>query len=678
MRKEGVGFYFAIRLAPRVSKNLRFFRKKYILIKGRGRNMFKGTNKVWKGIALALCLCMLPTVALATDANTVDVYYDNTVTDNVKITVDIGDSTGIKPETEVTILALRKATDAVYSEEDSAFENPQAAGTIFEEGTTAEDMQKQIIYIDQKTSDENGTVEFVFAPTSMDAAYSSKYIDVYVGGADVDAVQHFVVKRTMPAPAGVTVEGTWYKGAELILNVTAGGLTDAQVANWAGGTTAEFTVTEGEVEDLEIGAYFADGKIAIPASHVTGKTITKIAFVNGGYDTVEFTHAGLAEALKPAGTLGAVTTTVTADDVTAEIACAGNAEWIGDIDFNAVTVDGVPVATEDFSITEGTITVVMPAIGTEVLEKSYVIEVSVDGYTSVSKTVTVTAPTKDAMDALVRPVPTVWANEFYTEATGYDAADPDAVAKWGKQKIALPATADGQPVAWTATAAVGEADAEEYTLTAADEGFYYLPRTEGGVTTYVLTATIEVEGFKEATKTFTVTANQLGVAGVDVSITLTGGIANGATLMLMDAETGLSAIAELVAQNDFVFDNRVTNAEKNTVVFMSSTKVPAGDYKLVITRPGFVTKKVDVTVTTEAVVVLPTMAAKTDFVFGDNVGSRGGASEPDGVVFTPDYNGLCATFRISEAYQLKYDFNGDGVVDTADYNALCAVFGYGR
>lgn len=476
--------------------------------------MFKGTNKVWKGLALALALCMLPTVALATSVNTVSVALETASSeDAVKVTVTIGDATKALADTDVTILALRKATNF---EGTPALNTPGDAVTS-NIPTVAADLKKQVTYIDQETSGEDGKVTFEFIPASTDAEYSSKYIDIYVGGADVAAPQVLTVERALAAPTLTLKSSTWMAGDDVVLTLGGSVASDATaLAAWAADVTAKFTVSAGEAIADATGVEtwaIENGELTIPYSVIAGRTITGITFESGSYatKTVEGITA-LKETLKTAGTLGSIdildTDPVELTITGEEWAAALGSALEGAADVNAIvaveggTLTGASVVGDKL-VLEG---LTAGAEGT----KTYKVTAAVPFYTvSAQATVVIsTAAYKDAA-ALATSYAPKYAEPILSGEEGNLAGDTpteEEIKMYGTATVTFPAVGtNGTAITWEATGD-NAADVEGTSPT------FTLPRL----------ASTDASGAKNTVYTFAAMVGDIAVENITVTVSKCG------------------------------------------------------------------------------------------------------------------------------------------------------------
>ncbi len=636
--------------------------------------MFKGMNKMWKGIALVLCLCMLPTVAFATGENTVAISYATPSTaESVKVAVAMSDTSGVVAATDVTILALRRASDAAAYEGSLNVETAEAGPAI---PTDAATLQKQVAYIDQKATNAEGAVSFEFVPASFDAEYASRYIDIYVGGAGVSAIKHMVVDMPSQSPTlSLPSEYVWYKGGDLELTIS-GPIVEKPnkadlLAAWAANVQPIFVVTDGD--DIEIDIEVTDvaewidtenNLLVIPSEEIAGRTISEIRFESGTHTNIDnILTAPISETAKRPGTATQTSVALVEGVFTATYDLADDIDdgfdWVADLgDFGAAVGDDVV----DYVVAEGTLTVKFVAMPTDVETHEYSFAIEVEDYTAVNKTVSVTAPTKVAYDALTAlPAGAVYTGEFHTETDGlpvdalpYDSTETEEKQKqiWGKQSITLEDTIEGDlTTAWQ----VFKVGSDVPVVGA--EGVYPLARSWEESVSYKAVATISMTGYKTMTREFAITGAgaQLGVDGVTVNVTVS------------FEEAGAAAAATVTLGG-------YTLELSEGTTFTVGAVIP-GEYTLTVARPGYVKQEIAVKVTNDGTVTLAddSAFAMDAMVFGDNTGRTG---DPDGSVNSRDYNALLDAYNVADNYDVKFDFNADGRVNSRDYNKLLDNYGY--
>ena len=629
---------------------------------------------MWKGIALVLCLCMLPTVAFATGENTVSISYETpSAPENVKVTVELYDtSSGAVAGTDVTILALRRASTEVSYTGSLNVETIEAGPAI---STDAATLQKQVAYIDQEASGQDGTVSFEFVPASFDVDYASKFIDIYVGGKDVSTIKHMVVERANQSPTiALDSEFVWYKGDPLVLTLS-GAIVEKPnkedlLEAWAANAIALFEVTDGEeigtdgeVDDISAWLDAANNMLVIPADVVGGRTISSISFVSGTHTDVDnILAAAISETDKTAGTATLDTADFVDGTFTATYNLADNVDdgfdWVAAAVANGV-VTGADVA--DSSVTGAILTVAFNAMPNDVETKEYAFAIEVEGYTTVEKTITATAPTKTAIDALTAlPAAAVYTGEFYEDTEGLpDGAQPFDPAEeadkknqmWGKQTITLEDTIeDGLTIAWQVFKVGSDLPVE------GAAGVYPLARSWTESVSYKAVATISMDGYKTMTREFAITGAgaQLGVDGVTVNVTV-------------NFEKAGAAAAATVTLGGYTLEL----SEGTT--FTADAVIPA-EYNLTVARPGYVAQVIAVKVQADGAV---TLADDSAFAMDAMVA---GDIEPDGKVDSTDFtklNGVFWAIKNDGKYIIEADLNGDNKIDSEDFVALNGNFWYG-
>ena len=105
----------------------------------------------------------------------------------------------------------------------------------------------------------------------------------------------------------------------------------------------------------------------------------------------------------------------------------------------------------------------------------------------------------------------------------------------------------------------------------------------------------------------------------------------------------------------------------------SIENVVAGDYIMVMSRPGFLTRYCNVTVEATDVTV-----AYKELVLGDLDDSHDVVSTADNdAIAGAVQNGDINVYEVAEAYPVQYDFDVDGNIGTADVDTQAAVIAAG-
>ncbi len=640
--------------------------------------MFKGTNKVWKGLALALALCMLPTAAFAdgeTGQTTISVSIESaTYNDTASpATVSVTAKTGALGK-DVTILAYRSgekvelgATNPVIPDVES--DDPDAI-------TLAD----SVVYIDQETTnDTTGEFTFTFIPRNLEKTIG-KYINIYVGGEDLSDGQGpaFVqLTAAEPAPA-LGVPTKLYKGENLEIDVTktASGSAYNAVEAWYNDIKSVTVDTTLLTEGTDYALNEAKTALVIKNQDVLADGVISIAIEGTMYANPEAWSGNLTCDFKPAGEFRNVPAKIVAGEtvgieVTNDDATYGEA-WIEALTARATVTLGDAVVAVNGYDEDGKLNITADFAADGKAENEGVtakLVIALDEYAETKSTdITVVPPTVQAAEELVIPAAGYKAEptdaDFYTPS-GDDTYPDDPTLKNQKYgriylDVSTIATANyGTSVEWSVAPKAG-GDA----LTAF-EGVYDLTRSEEGPVVYTVTATVKKGEYIDGIKTKDITVGQIGVAGVNVTANLKGGAAKGATLKIMNGD---AEVAEMEATETWEVDR----ADARLWTF-AAANVTAGEYTLVVSRPGFATEKISITVADTDLNVTP--ETPIALKFGDNANPRG--TEQDGKIETTDFDNLCAEFDMfGSGADLKFDVNGDGVVETTDFDALCGNFDY--
>ncbi len=239
--------------------------------------MFKRTNKMWKGIAVALAVCMLPTVAFAADSiNTITVGADWVTYDAAENTVTVTGTIGAdgvgNSDADVTILAVRSA---------------EALTTL--EGV---DIQAQAVYIDQE-SFENGAFTFSFIPRNN---VSGKVITVFVGGKGVQELKCTSVETGLPAGT-LTLEDACKdmvdnNGVTLVYDVEG-------PDEWIDLLEANATLMNGDVEVTGITKELSNKTFTVTVPALAGETASYTLEVKNLAEYIDTTATGTAVVTAP-------------------------------------------------------------------------------------------------------------------------------------------------------------------------------------------------------------------------------------------------------------------------------------------------------------------------------------------------------------------------------------------
>lgn len=406
--------------------------------------MFKGTNKIWKGLALLLVLCMLPTVALAADeAATVEIKSAeaNVAENTVTVTAEIG-----KKDTDITILAFRSATPA-----EAVL-------------TDVEALKKAVVYIDQETAVEAGTAAdsgkhtFTFIPRSVSGV--GKYVNIFVGGENVTTPDYETLEMAIAAPA-VTAPAKLYKGQDLVLTLAAPSASEYDFAAWKADVAK---VTDAvKVNGTTAVAYTIDETaktLTITNADVKDLAVTSVTITGQEYANVTATVADSTWYDKEAGSLTIAETAIIAG-TTIEAAIVDSAQggWKAALGTTATIEIAEAVAEPAFaaftglSIAGDTAQINLPVEAAG--EKSYIIKITVDDYAVyTTSAIKVTSPATDAKDKLSISV-AYDKDNLITDDPAYDAEDAagmdedELAAAFGAASVTLPAEgANGTTITW--------------------------------------------------------------------------------------------------------------------------------------------------------------------------------------------------------------------------------------
>lgn len=608
--------------------------------------MFKGTNKIWKGLALLLVLCMLPTVALAVDDGaTLKFVGEPAIVEGTPDAVTVTAEIGVK-DTDITILAFRSATPATAVLTD------------------VEDLKKQVVYIDQETAVEAGSEEgsgkhtFTFIPKTD--AVGGKIINIFIGGENVTEPIYKSLEVASPAPT-VTLTKL-YKGKDLVLELAKPTGNDAyDISKWAediakvkDDTDANVAV---KVNGKAVAYTVADNKLTVTNAELAAKELANVQITSidiTGYDYANVKLEPTAEEGKwndkEHGSFESLTTSVLSGvKATATLVESAQGGWAAALAAsNAHTInDG---SFTGLAIVDGAVELTLPTapgVYSIVLKAADYVDYEVAD-------ITVLSPTEFAKEAIADKVATLEAanketKEYYEAIEGKPAQDGLEDQMYGKRfvdlsDIELP-TAAGASIEWTWADDCAE-EGIEATETA---GVYELKRSANADVTYTLTGTITKDSFTSTvTKTFTV--GQLGIAGVDITIDPTAKLlhADAAKLATVTLKKGDVEIATVGYDDGFKF-----------------TAVTADTYTVIIARPGYVTASVEVAVTQDG---LP-----NDFVVPAMI--AGDIANNDGIIHADDYMAVVNAWRneaskMGDAFPHNCDVNGDGYVHADDYMAV--------
>lgn len=614
--------------------------------------MFKGTNKIWKGLALLLVLCMLPTVALADEAATVEIEVakaDETATPaTVTVTAEIG-----KKDTDITILAYRSATKVESGKPDMP-----AVDTVGD----VKGLKDSVVYIDQETATDAGDTEtagkhtFTFIPRNVTGV--GKYINIFVGGENVNETAFKQITLANAAPV-VKAPAALYNtcDVELAIVKSSESWTDAATEAWYA-DIASLTVGSGEPLEKNVDYSLKADKTAIVInnSEVQGTEISAIKIVGTEYADVDVTfektpltwEAKVPGTIKsvvvaPESKIDPVTATLTLEDSTVSV-CQG---WVSAITPSAVTyaVDSDEFSgtftAEQVTIDDNTVEVKLPTVAEGT--KNYKIQIAVDGYTAVAtEAIAVTSPTTDAWTNFEKPEVT-YSKETAAEGesfTSYEGSDEDEkAAMYGAASVTLPATGANDT---TYTWKLDTVDKTGETVVLAR------PASEGDTpdtATYDFELTISKGGYTSVVETVTFTVNKCGIAGVTVSVSpVFNAKAEANAVLAKDATITLSS-----ADKEYPV---VWNASEKV---FKAEKVVAGTYTIKIERPGFFVATAEIEVTKQGTITgdLPTLVA--------------GNVNGDGTINILD---VSAAIGHWDTNAIVADVNGDETVNILDVSTI--------
>lgn len=342
--------------------------------------------------------------------------------------------------------------------------------------------------------------------------------------------------------------------------------------------------------------------------------------------------------LMPPATLTASKDVYVGNDDTVEFTVGSNApEWNAAIDSAVVKVDGT-VVDGGASIDSNVLVVADPlvfALDDETDEKTFTLTIEVEGYDTVTKEVKVIAPT------------TALYNDLLTKTVAVEYEDGDLLE--GDALVTLPTFTEyyGAAIAWSVV--------EDNTIDTTG-AVVNLPRDENEAVTYTLKATITKAGYKAQEKTYPFTVNALGVAGVEVDITLDFGTnVNAANLATVTVDS-IAAVQDGTDKSKF-----------------TTGTLSAGEYTAVVARPGYVTFTITFTVDADGVI-----AADADKV--TDIAMVAGDVDDNGVIDLDDFLILNDAFNKTssdEGYDVRSDFDATGEIDLDDFLLLNDNFNYG-
>jgi len=588
----------------------------------------RGVRTLAFTLAFAMIACLVPTIALA---NTIELLADpsydastGTITVTGKITT---------PGADVTILALGATTGS-------------ATLSDLISGKTDAQIADSISYIDQVTSDGAdatvpGKFEFTFKRRTGSA--SGAFLNISVGGADVAAPVTRSIEAAPNGPELSIVGDKAYYGDPIELTFTDSEEWRTAIASIANGRIPSIKIDNTEVYSQ---ATIEAGKITLPSIEKDKTSITVTVTADGFKNSV----VTVAVSAKTAGTIEPQDDAIIASDADVKFDLAnavGFADWISDIQ----TIKINETEINDFSITDDVMSVPVSnfVLSNTEESKQFTVAIAVDYYNEVSASVTVKAPTFAV--AAPSPAPTVV----------YGVASDPADDAEGDAKVTIPADPTelyGSTVKWELKLGDGafevktERGAENAITLERPEKVDGQPASAPNV--YTLKRTVSKGDFKAAEKIYKLEVSPLGVAGVNVDITLDSSKIPAAALALATVTV----------------DDVAATGEGNK--FTAKTLV-AGTHTAVIARPGFVTLTIEFVTDTNGVVSAD--AAKIT-----NVAMIAGDVDNNGVVDVDDFLSLNDIFNKESTdpeFKQSCNFDGNGVIDVDDFLMLNDNFNYG-
>lgn len=445
-------------------------------------------------IALAMIIGMLPTIVLASNTTAITTQADACYDEEEGIVTVEG--TISSSEADVTILAVRSAEEIT------------SATSYFEE--IGDDIGGKIVYIDQvgaedvdnyEATEDGANWNFTFVPKE---GVPGGWITVFVGGTDASID---LVSFSAQIPAPTLAAQTWYMGEDLVMDIT---YADAEaIAAW-----------ESAIDSVLVnGSAFEDYVIDEDEATITftglseAVTSIEITTVDGEYAAIEMTGLNIAAQPKAAGTVAPASATVVENDtasVAFDVTESAQGGWLAEFGAEGSAVVKVDtVETDDWSYVagdegEGVLTISGLTVGADD-EKMFSVVVEATNYAaSTAATVTVISPTKADVDSLPAYLRVVYGEDGNT--------DDDAE---GAATITLPCAdstiaTNGSTITWTTTPTLGEGvvsiEGDVLTVVRPIEG-----ATDPQEVTVI--ARVAKGDYATKTKTYTLSVNQIGVAG---------------------------------------------------------------------------------------------------------------------------------------------------------------------
>jgi|GEM_PF-3313536 len=462
---------------------------------------------MWKGLALVLALCMLPTVAFAETGATLEATVTKSGEEVSPATITVEATIGV-PGNDVTVLAYR-AKDVSATAPDISGEgaiNPNA-----------------IVYIDQVTSDKTtGAISLTFIPREVTAP--GNYINVFVGGKDVTslAFQQLDFAPALPAAPAVEAPEKLYKGDALELTLTAPEDESFNMDDWYATISVSVNGDKLLTKDTDYTLNAEKTALVIEYDKIVEleiTTITSIAITSEAYQAVPEITETLTWSDFPAGAFTAALPTEIIAGESINIPVANADATYGD-DWNAALAEAATVTLGDAEVTvnsytEGNLNIIVDFKAEGKAENAGVsgnLAIAVADYETLTSeaTIAVIPPTTAAAKGVTIPDEAYADAEFYP-IDGTYPEDPEVKkAMYGHIYLdvsAISAAEYGTSVEWSVVPKAG-GDA----LTASAEGVYDLTRSADGSVVYTVTATVKKDGYiDDTTVTKDITVDQIGV-----------------------------------------------------------------------------------------------------------------------------------------------------------------------
>lgn len=379
----------------------------------------------------------------------------------------------------------------------------------------------------------------------------------------------------------------------------------------------------------------------------------KLRELDGDYVTVAVGGEGVAEpkvcsfsTKRAAATFDVADYYIAGEEIAFNVTDANG--WIAAT--KTVKVDGVVVDSgvvfEGTTMTLGDPLVfdLVDDLGEPVAEKTFALTIETEEHSTISKEIKVVAPTVKVAEGFATTLDKAFAdddaengNVIVTKpADPANAADLGVTVNWSVLK-------DGAPSGIDATGATIE-----------------LERSDAAITYKVIAEAVKA-GYKTIAKEYVINVSALGVAGVDVDVTLNFG------------NYPAAAVAATVEVDGVLATQDATDKAKFTAADLT-----AGTHTAVVARPGYVTKTIEFTTDENGVIT-------SDAEKITNVALIAGDISGDGNVTATDYNLLKVVFGARKAnladpetWNMAIDFSADDAITATDFNLLKVNFGYRR